>query len=73
MQQGTEHALRYLSLHDNQYVRYFKGHSARCDNCRHVAQERFILVSSRGKETIEKQAEPHLQVSPASFATVSTP
>lgn len=27
--QGTEHALRYLSLHDNQYVRYFKGHSAR--------------------------------------------
>lgn len=27
--QGTEHALRYLSLHDNQYVRYFRGHTAR--------------------------------------------
>ena len=27
--QGSDHALRYLSLHDNQYVRYFKGHSAR--------------------------------------------
>lgn len=27
--QGTEHLLRYLSLHDNQYVRYFRGHTAR--------------------------------------------
>lgn len=29
MVQGNEHALRYLSLHDNQYVRYFRGHTAR--------------------------------------------
>lgn len=27
--QGTDHQLRYLSLYDNQYVRYFGGHSAR--------------------------------------------
>lgn len=26
--QGTENLLRYLSLHDNQYVRYFRGHTA---------------------------------------------
>lgn len=26
---GSDHALRYLSLHDNQYVRYFRGHTAR--------------------------------------------
>jgi hypothetical protein len=29
MVQGNEHALRYLSLHDNQYIRYFRGHTAR--------------------------------------------
>ncbi len=27
--QGNDHALRYLSLHDNQYLRYLKGHTAR--------------------------------------------
>lgn len=24
---GTDHTLRYLSLHDNRYLRYFKGHT----------------------------------------------
>lgn len=27
--QGTDHSLRYLSLHDNRYLRYFQGHTAR--------------------------------------------
>lgn len=26
---GTDHALRYLSLHDNKYLRYFPGHRGR--------------------------------------------
>ncbi|KAK9813206.1 hypothetical protein WJX72_010567 [[Myrmecia] bisecta] len=26
---GSEHAVRYLSLHDNRYLRYFRGHTAR--------------------------------------------
>jgi len=25
--QGMDHTLRYLSLHDNRYLRYFKGHT----------------------------------------------
>lgn len=25
--QGLDHTLRYLSLHDNRYLRYFKGHT----------------------------------------------
>ena len=27
--QGSDHALRYLSLHDNKFLRYFQGHSLR--------------------------------------------
>lgn len=26
---GSDHALRYLSLHDNKYLRYFPGHRSR--------------------------------------------
>ena len=26
---GTDHSLRYLAVHDNRYLRYFQGHTAR--------------------------------------------
>ena len=29
MLQGTDHSLRYLAVHDNRYLRYFQGHTAR--------------------------------------------
>ena len=30
--QSSDFALRYHSLHDNQYLRYFRGHTARVTN-----------------------------------------
>ena len=27
--QGSDHALRYLSIHENNFIRYFRGHTDR--------------------------------------------
>jgi hypothetical protein len=39
-----DHTLRLLSLSDNQYLRYFKGHRDRYDSCIHSAQRGSDLI-----------------------------
>mmetsp|Transcript_12984 Transcript_12984/g.39285 ORF Transcript_12984/g.39285 Transcript_12984/m.39285 type:complete len:364 (-) Transcript_12984:451-1542(-) len=47
---GTEHLLRYLSLHDNQYVRYFRGHTARVTGITMSPKNDLFMSAAEDKE-----------------------
>ena len=42
----TDHAVRYMSLHDNRYLRYFKGHRAEVVGLCVSPKDDFLLSSS---------------------------
>jgi hypothetical protein len=44
--QGADHSLRYLSLHDNRFLRYFQGHTARVTSlCMSPRDDTFISAA----------------------------
>lgn len=44
--QGTDHSLRYLAVHDNRYLRYFQGHTARVTTlCMSPKSDAFISTA----------------------------
>ncbi|KAK9838523.1 hypothetical protein WJX81_005062 [Elliptochloris bilobata] len=43
---GTDHSLRYLAIHDNRYLRYFQGHTARVTTlCMSPRSDMFISAA----------------------------
>lgn len=42
---GSDHALRYLSLHDNKYLRYFKGHTGKV-TCLSISPKNDLFMSA---------------------------
>lgn len=42
-----DHAIRYLSFHDNKFIRYFKGHTEKVTALEMSPQEDFFLSSSK--------------------------
>eukprot|EP00803_Ostreobium_quekettii_P002399 evm.model.scf_415.6 EVM.evm.TU.scf_415.6 scf_415:43971-46482(-) len=46
---GQDHSLRYLSLHDNRYLRYFPGHEERCTSLCMSPRNDFFLSGSQDK------------------------
>lgn len=47
---GTDHQLRYLSLYDNQYVRYFGGHTARVTGVTMSPKNDLFLSAAEDRE-----------------------
>ncbi|RKO95298.1 WD40 repeat-like protein, partial [Caulochytrium protostelioides] len=43
---AKDHIIRYLSLHDNQYLRYFKGHAGRVVNLEMSSQDDTFISSA---------------------------
>lgn len=45
-----DHTVRYLSLHDNRYLRYFKGHSMAVRGITmHPSEDRFMTAGDDGE------------------------
>jgi hypothetical protein len=47
MVQGPDHALRYLSIHDNKFLRYLKGHSQKVTSLGVAPKSDLIMSTSQ--------------------------
>ena len=53
MMQGSDHALRYLSIHENNFIRYFRGHTEKVTSLGICPKSDLVMSTSQVRHNVQ--------------------